>query len=124
MAPQSPEPRTPNAPLLLRLAPAVLGVVGAAATALTFGSTDPIAAGGIAVLFGFAATASGCCDCYCSSCRLDAVIILQNSGQFVHFFNREVYQLLSKCFQICHCQLIFVVYDKNIVRFCKSLEAK
>lgn len=58
MAPQSPEPRTPNAPLLLRLAPAVLGVVGAAATALTFGSTDPIAAGGIAVLFGFAATVS------------------------------------------------------------------
>ena len=27
MAPQSPEPRTPNAPLLLRLAPAVLGAV-------------------------------------------------------------------------------------------------
>lgn len=37
-----------------------------------------------------------------SSSRLDTVLILQDLCEFVNFLNRQVYQLLSKCFQICH----------------------
>jgi len=54
----SPDPRAHRAPLVSRLAPVTLGVVGAAATVTIFGSQDPLAAAGIAVLFGFAASVS------------------------------------------------------------------
>ena len=54
----SPDPQAHRAPLVSRLAPVTLGVVGAAATVTTFGSRDPLAAAGIAVLFGFAASVS------------------------------------------------------------------
>ena len=42
-----------------------------------------------------------------SSSRLDAVLVLQDACQFVYFFHRQVHELLSECFQICHfCRLL------------------
>src|SRR6476469_7318490 len=42
-----------------------------------------------------------------SSSGLNAVLVLQDACQFVYFFHRQVYELLSECFQICHfCRLL------------------
>ncbi len=66
-------------------------------------------------LFGSTTTATG--NYYgSSSSRLDAILVFQDACQFVYFFHRQVYKLLSECFQICHfCRLLKKCVVKNLL---------
>ena len=63
---------------------------------------------GLLLLLSLCCSGNGASYCYCSCCRLDTILFLENLCKFLNVFYSEVYQLLCKCFYVCHDKLYFL----------------